>query len=75
MVKALILVSIEPNETAQVFDDIKGMAHITEALQTYGEYDAAFVIETEHVGGIQDFVKAVRKIKGITRTITLIEVA
>ena len=61
MVKALILVSIEPIHTEEVFKKIKGMKGVIDAFMVYGEYDAAFIIETEHTVGIQNFVKDIRK--------------
>lgn len=74
MVKALVLVSIEPNHTEDVFKKMKAMKGVNDAFMVYGEYDAAFIVQAEHTTGIQDFVKAVRKFTGITRTVTLIEV-
>ncbi len=73
MVKALVLVGIDPNKSEETFKKIKSMNSVKDAMQVYGEYDAAFVIETEHTVGVQDFVKAVRRLQGITRTVTLLE--
>ncbi len=73
MVKAVVLVNIEPNYSEEVFKKINSMAHVKESLMVYGEYDAVFMIEPEHTTGVQDFVKEVRKLKGITRTVTMIE--
>ncbi|MCL4400509.1 MAG: Lrp/AsnC ligand binding domain-containing protein [Candidatus Parvarchaeota archaeon] len=74
MVKAIVLVSIEPSHTDEIFKKVKSMQGVKEAFMVYGEYDAAFVIETEHTIGVQDFVKGIRKLTGISRTVTLIEV-
>jgi DNA-binding Lrp family transcriptional regulator len=65
---------MEPKRTDEVFGKIKIMKGITEAFMVYGEYDAAFVIQMESVSGIQDFIKSIRKLAGITRTVTLIEI-
>ncbi len=73
MVKAIVLVDINPNITEKTFKKIKGMKEVIEAFQVYGEYDAVFVIKTEHTTGIQKFVKEIRKLSGITRTVTVIE--
>lgn len=75
MVKALVLVDIEPTHTDDVFKKIKAMKGVNDAFMVYGEYDAAFIVEAEHTLGIQDFVKGIRKLTGISRTVTLIEVA
>jgi DNA-binding Lrp family transcriptional regulator len=73
MVNALVLVNIEPQSTETVFREIKKMPGVTQAMMVYGEYDAVFLVTEEHTTGIQDFVKAVRKFHGITRTVTLLE--
>ncbi len=73
MVKAFILVDIDPNKSEETFKKIKSMKGIREAMQVYGEYDAAFVIEMEQTVGVQEFVKGVRRLPGITRTVTLLE--
>ena len=72
--KAVVLVDIEPKHTEDVFDQIKKVKGVVEALQVYGEYDAVFIIEENHATEIQEFVKTIRKITGILRTVTLIEV-
>ena len=74
MVKAVVLVGVEPGETDKVFNDIKKNREVKEALEVYGEYDMMFVIEVMSVSEIQSFVKSLRRMKGILRTVTLIEV-
>ncbi len=73
MARALVLVNAEPNSTEKVFKEIKEKKEVKEAMQVYGEYDTAFVISAENTLGIQNFVKEIRKIKGLVRTVTLIE--
>lgn len=73
MVKAIVLVNIEPEKTEETFMDIKKFKEVTEAFQVYGEYDAVFVIKTESTHNIQEFIREIRKIPGIMRTVTVIE--
>ena len=72
--KAVVLVDIEPKHTEEVFDRIKKLKGVVKALQVYGEYDAVFIIEENHATEIQEFIKTIRKITGILRTVTLIEI-
>ncbi|MEM0143860.1 MAG: Lrp/AsnC ligand binding domain-containing protein [Candidatus Parvarchaeum sp.] len=73
MVKAIILVNIAPEKTDKTFDSVKKLSEIREAFQVYGEYDAVFVINTKTTHDIQEFVRKIRKMPGIMRTVTVIE--
>lgn len=73
MVKAIVLVNIAPEKTERTFSGIKKLSLVTEAFQVYGEYDAVFVINTETTHDIQEFVRKIRKMNGILRTVTVIE--
>lgn len=73
MVKAIVLVNISPERTEKTFLGIKKLSEVTEAFQVYGEYDAVFVINTKTTHDIQEFVRKMRKMSGILRTVTVIE--
>ncbi len=73
MVKAIVLVNIAPEKTERTFEGIKKLSEVKEAFQVYGEYDAVFVINTKTTHDIQEFVRKIRKISGIMRTVTVIE--
>ena len=68
----MVLLNIEPSSTEKAFEEVSKMSEVKEALQVYGEYDAGFVIDVPTVEHIQKFIKTIRKIKGVTRTVTLI---
>lgn len=73
MVKALVLVDVEPKKTKSAFQSIKKLGGVVESMMLYGEYDAMFLVNKEQTLGVQEFVKQVRNVPGITRTVTLIE--
>ncbi len=73
MVRAIVLVDLTPNLTENTFKKIAAMKEVSESFQVYGEYDAVFVIKAQHTTEIQKFVKEIRKLPGILRTVTVIE--
>ncbi|MCL5106880.1 MAG: Lrp/AsnC ligand binding domain-containing protein [Candidatus Parvarchaeota archaeon] len=73
MVKAVVLVNIAPEKTEKTFNSVKKLSEVTESFQVYGEYDAVFVINTKTTHDIQEFVRKIRKMAGIMRTVTVIE--
>ncbi|MCL4362424.1 MAG: Lrp/AsnC ligand binding domain-containing protein [Candidatus Parvarchaeum sp.] len=73
MVKAIVLVNIAPEKTEKTFGSVKKLPEVKEAFQVYGEYDAVFVINTKTTHDIQEFVRKIRKMNGIMRTVTVIE--
>ncbi len=73
MVKAIILINMLPEKTEKTFLNIKKLPEVTEAFQVYGEYDAVLVINTKTTHDIQEFVRKIRRMNGIVRTVTVIE--
>ncbi|MGC8533343.1 MAG: Lrp/AsnC family transcriptional regulator [Candidatus Parvarchaeum sp.] len=73
MVKAIVLVNMAPEKTEKTFENVKKLPEVKEAFQVYGEYDAVFVINTKTTHDIQEFVRKIRKMNGIMRTVTVIE--
>ncbi len=73
MVKAVVLVNIAPEKTEKTFASIKKFSEVTESFLVYGEYDAIFIINTKATHDIQEFVRKIRKMPGIMRTVTVIE--
>ena len=73
MVKAIVLVNIAPEKTEKTFANVKKLSEVTESFLVYGEYDAVFVINTKTTHDVQEFVMKIRKMPGITRTVTVIE--
>lgn len=67
------MVNMVPEKTERTFFNVKKLPEVTEAFQVYGEYDAVFVINTKSTHDIQEFVRKIRKMQGITRTVTVIE--
>ena len=73
MVKAIVLVNIVPEKTDKTFASVKKFSEVKEAFQVYGEYDAVFVINTKTTHDVQEFVRKMRRMPGIMRTVTVIE--
>jgi DNA-binding Lrp family transcriptional regulator len=73
MVKAIVLINIIPEKTEKIFNNIKKFPEIKEAFLVYGEYDAVLVINTKTTHDVQEFVREIRKINGVVRTVTVIE--
>ncbi len=73
MVKAIVLINVIPEKTEKIFNNIKKFPEIKEAFLVYGEYDAVLVINTKTTHDVQEFVREIRKINGVVRTVTVIE--
>lgn len=66
----LIVVSI--GKEFDVYDKIRRLSGVTEAVVVYGEYDLVVRIEADSMKVIDDIVTSIRKIPSVLRTVTLI---
>ncbi|HZD80973.1 MAG TPA: Lrp/AsnC ligand binding domain-containing protein [Actinomycetota bacterium] len=71
MVHAYILIQTEVGKAAQVADEVRGIAGVTEAEDVTGPYDVIVRAESRNVDELGKLVVAkIQAIDGITRTLT-----
>jgi DNA-binding Lrp family transcriptional regulator len=71
VVHAYILIQTEVGKAAQVADEVRGIAGVTEAEDVTGPYDVIVRAESRNVDELGKLVVAkIQAIDGITRTLT-----
>ena len=71
MVQAYILIQTEVGKAAQVADEVRGIAGVTEAEDVTGPYDVIVRAEATTVDELGKLVVArIQSVEGITRTLT-----
>jgi DNA-binding Lrp family transcriptional regulator len=69
--KALVLLTLEPNEEPHVLDSIKKLNSVLESHLLYGPYDAYVLVEAKDRGKLHNIIiDDIRKIEGINSTMT-----
>lgn len=73
MVKAYILVIVQPGTEATITSKIAKMEEVRSVDEVYGEYDIIITVEVPDMKSLENFVtKKLRKHKGIEKTTTMI---
>ncbi|MDL5155927.1 Lrp/AsnC ligand binding domain-containing protein [Actinomycetospora termitidis] len=70
MVQAYILIQTEVGRAAAVASDVAGIDGVTRAEDVTGPYDVIVHVDRNDDADLSDAVTAVRKVPGITRTLT-----
>ncbi|MHA1215182.1 MAG: Lrp/AsnC ligand binding domain-containing protein [Candidatus Hodarchaeales archaeon] len=74
MVDAIVLLNVLPGKEQIVKDTINDFSEVSSCRVTFGEYD--LIVELNNVDKIKSLgsliTKKIRKIEGVTKTITLI---
>ena len=71
VVKAYVLVQTEVGKSAQVAQQISGLAGVAGAEDVTGPYDVIVTLEAPSVDELAQLVtRGVQKVPGITRTVT-----
>ena len=66
------MINVELGKENAVRKEISKVEGIKELLHLFGEYDFIAIIETEGLKALNDTVDAIREIKGVTSTKTII---
>ncbi|MEM3517073.1 MAG: Lrp/AsnC ligand binding domain-containing protein [Candidatus Bathyarchaeia archaeon] len=67
-----MLINTQAGKEREVVKEAKKFPGITEAKVVYGEYDVVIRIELNDFSILSETVTLIRKISGITKTVTLI---
>jgi len=74
MAMAFIQIGVEPGKEEEVKKSLKNLNYLSckieEAYLTYGEFDVVMKISSDATENINHFIMALRKVKGIRRTVT-----
>ncbi len=73
MIKAFVLVVVDPAETQQVFEALQGVEGIAEVYQVMGPYDIVAVIEAPSITQVPALISQhIRVVEGIESTTTCV---
>ena len=72
MVKALVLVRIEPG--VRLKERAKEIEGVKEAFDVTGRFDAVALVEVDELSGIKKCALKIQGIEGVRRTETLIQI-
>lgn len=73
MIKAFVLIVVDPARTADVFSQLRAIAGISEVHQVMGPYDVVAIIEVESLSDVPAIIsRHIRAIDGIESTTTCV---
>lgn len=73
MVRAYVLVQVQPKTEKKVVEQIKKIKEVKRADIVFGEYDIVAIVETTTISKLSEIISKIRsKIKGVVKTSTMI---
>ena len=73
MIKAFVLIVVDPAETQRVFDQLRAVEGISEVYQAMGPYDIVAVIEAAGITEVPALIsRHIRVVPGIESTTTCV---
>lgn len=73
MIKAFVLIVVDPAETQRVFDSLRDVDGIAEVYQVMGPYDIVAVIEAPSITQVPALISQhIRVVEGIESTTTCV---
>ena len=73
MIKAFVLIVVDPAETQRVFETLRGVEGIAEVYQVMGPYDIVAVIEAPSITDVPALIsRHIRVVTGIESTTTCV---
>ena len=73
MVRAYVLIVVEPNAEHRVVEDLKKIKDVVRADVVFGEYDVIAIVETKDVASLSKIITKIRsRTKGVLKTSTMI---
>lgn len=72
MVVGVTMVNVVPGEERYVYRTLVELSGVKEVLHVFGEYDFLVIIEVEQLALLSPTVDAVRDIRGVTATHTIV---
>jgi DNA-binding Lrp family transcriptional regulator len=74
MVVAFVLLTSAPGREEPLAELLRKRDTVTECHVVYGEYDIHLTIKAEDLQALDEFIHVLRKMEGITHSVTLIAV-
>jgi DNA-binding Lrp family transcriptional regulator len=71
---AFLLVSLDGNTPAQVARDLRGIAGVSEAHATMGDYDVVAVLRADHTRDIPRITAEVQRVRGVVKIVSCVSV-
>jgi DNA-binding Lrp family transcriptional regulator len=73
MIKAFVLIVVDPARTVEVFDQLRAVEGIAEVYQVMGPYDIVAVVEVPNLTDVPSVIsKHIRAVEGIESTTTCV---
>ncbi|MBN9491840.1 Lrp/AsnC ligand binding domain-containing protein [bacterium] len=73
MIKAFVLIVVDPAKTVAVFSQLRAISGISEVHQVMGPYDIVAIIEVENLTEVPAVIsRHIRAIEGIESTTTCV---
>lgn len=73
MIKAFVLIVVDPSKTVEVFSQLRAIAGISEVHQVMGPYDIVAIIEANNLTEVPSIIsRHIRAIDGIESTTTCV---
>lgn len=74
MITAFVLLTTAPGKEETIAETLKKNAMVRECSVVYGEYDVHLEVEAGDLHVLDEFISELRKMKGVSHTMTLIAV-
>ena len=72
IVKGVMLLGIVLSWEEKVIREIRRFDGVKDAFLVYGEYDGVILFETDGQAKLNAIIARIRRIEGVTRTVTLV---
>ncbi|MCO5201789.1 MAG: Lrp/AsnC ligand binding domain-containing protein [Chloroflexi bacterium] len=73
MIKAFVLIVVDPARTVDVFEQLRAVQGIAEVYQVMGPYDIVAVVEVPNLTDVPSVIsKHIRAVEGIESTTTCV---
>ncbi len=73
MIKAFVLIVVDPARTVEVYDQLRAVEGIAEVYQVMGPYDIVAVVEVPNLTDVPSVIsKHIRAVEGIESTTTCV---
>lgn len=72
MVIGVTMVNVSPGSEKEVYTRVKEMKNVRDIYHVFGEFDFVVIIEADSLSDLNRTVDAIREIKGVTKTQTVV---
>lgn len=73
MIKAFVLIVVDPARTVEVYDQLRAVEGIAEVYQVMGPYDIVAVVEVPNLTDVPSVIsRHIRAVEGIESTTTCV---